>query len=325
MPNHFVARRLLMAVVVFGGLTAACGKNETTPTPPPPTPSAQLAVTGIFPASGSTFGVTTATISGTGFQSGASVTLDGAAVNATVRLSTNISVTIPAHAAGQVRVVVTNPTGESADVSGGYTYVVSPLRVFTDPATGFSTSDLRDAEEQIVQLNAEGHLIFTPENVTFPGHSVGSGDGGEIYIEPLQASCACYLEVRFGTRDGERRAYLTGEAIHDNPGTLVDLEVVDGALVVSRTSVYPPGTYSLSGVVTEVTATGPVPLEGVGVYLLVSGGWRSATTDSSGSYEIPGLYDLRATLSMMKDGYAPLTAIVVVAGNTRFDGQLVRR
>lgn len=325
MSNHFVARRLLVAVVVFGGLTPACGKNQTTPTPPPPPPPAQLAVTGMFPSSGSTFGVMTATITGTGFQTGASVTLDGAAVKATVLLPTSISVVVPAHAAGRVSVVVTNPMGESADVSGGYTYVVSPLRAFTDPATGFSTSDLRDAQEQIVQLNSDGYLIFTPESVAFPGHSVGGGSSGEIYIEPLQASCACYLEVRFGTRDGERRAYLTGEAIHDNPGTLVDLELVSGALVVSRTNVYPPGTYALSGVVTEMTATGPVPLEGVGVYFLVSGGWRWASTDSSGSYEIPGLYDLKSSLAMIKDGYDSLKVIVTVTGNTRFDGQLVRR
>ena len=71
-----------------------------------------------------------------------------------------------------------------------------------------------------------------------------------------EASCQCWLAVRFGTRNGERRAYLTADYGHDNPGTVVDLEIAGGALVVRRTDVFVPGTHTLSGVVTEQTQSG---------------------------------------------------------------------
>ena len=46
-------------------------------------------------------------------------------------------------------------------------------------------------------------------------------------------------KFRFGTKDGERRAYLTADYGHENPGTLVDVDVVGGALFVKRLSVFP--------------------------------------------------------------------------------------
>jgi len=85
---------------------------------PPPTVSA------ISPRSGTTAGGTSATITGTAFQSGASVTFGGAAAtNITVVSSTSITATTAAHAAGAVNVVVTNTDGQSATLANGYTYV----------------------------------------------------------------------------------------------------------------------------------------------------------------------------------------------------------
>ena len=43
------------------------------------------------------------------------------------------------------------------------------LTVFTDPATGFSTTDLRDVQEQIVQLSSIGELIWTADGTRLPG------------------------------------------------------------------------------------------------------------------------------------------------------------
>ena len=49
-------------------------------------------------------------------------------------------------------------------------------------------------------------------------------------------SQGCAFVVRFGIKDGKRRAYVTVDYGHDNPGTLVDVEVANAALVVTQTN-----------------------------------------------------------------------------------------
>jgi hypothetical protein len=94
--------------------------NGYTYTNPAPT------VTSISPTSGTTAGGTAVTITGTGFLSGAAVTLGGtAATNVTVVSATSITATSPAHAAGPVNVVVTNTDTQSATLTNGYTYSTS--------------------------------------------------------------------------------------------------------------------------------------------------------------------------------------------------------
>ena len=201
------------------------------------------------------------------------------------------------------------------------------LVVFIDDGSDFRTSDLRDAQDQIVQVNSSGELIWTVDGTRLPGYRVNSHtftDGRRHYfIEGKICATGCAFEVRFGTADGERRAYLTVDYGHDNPGTVVDVEVIDAALQVTPTGIYPPGTPTLSGQVTAVTARGPVPLEGVVVARGISTGWRSTRTDRKGFYEIPGLMDGSDSVYVEKDGYEKRTINnVAMAGNTRFDIEL---
>ena len=80
-------------------------------------------VISISPTSGHPSGGTSVTVSGTGFSTGATVTLGGtAATNVTVVSSVSITATAPAHAAGTVDVVVTNSNGQSATLINGFTY-----------------------------------------------------------------------------------------------------------------------------------------------------------------------------------------------------------
>ena len=218
------------------------------------------------------------------------------------------------------------PTAPSAGPLPGAQPVPPPvsingLMVFTDQASGFSTSDLRDAHELIVQFNTASELIWTADGTHLPGYP---RQGNAISAE---ASCKCWLVVRFGTSNGERRAYLTADYGHDNPGTVVDLAITGGALVVSRTNVFAPGTYTQSGVVTEETETGPAPLENAGVWRLneEKSGWQVGTTDKNGFYEIRGLYDGSRAIGVFKDGYKTVETFVAINGDTRFDAQLVRR
>jgi hypothetical protein len=203
------------------------------------------------------------------------------------------------------------------------------LVVFTDPLTGLSTSDVRDAQGQIAQFTTAGELIWI-DGTHLSGHQAG-GPGhpfqglGNVPPEP---SCQCWLVVRFGAADGERRAYLTGDVGHSNPGTVVDLEVTGGALVVSWTDLFPPGTYTLSGYVTEATATGLVPIENAEVWRLDEerGGWDHNTTDRNGFYQLHGLSSGSRQAHFSKEGYQAIDlGDVPVHGNTRFDVQLLRR
>src|SRR4029077_3377430 len=80
-------------------------------------------VTSVTPNNGAAGGGTGGTIGGTGFVSGATVTFGGTAATSVVVVSgTQITATTPAHAAGAVNVVVTNPDTQSGSLTNGFTY-----------------------------------------------------------------------------------------------------------------------------------------------------------------------------------------------------------
>jgi hypothetical protein len=101
----------------------------------------------------------------------------------------------------------------------------------------------------------------------------------------------------------------------------------------------PLPTYTLTGIVFEVTATGRVPVDGVEVYCDSCGsptGHTFASTDAQGSYSFgwahngvhPLLvrkagYDVKDPAGTFPDGTGVRNAIV--NGDTRFDIELLRR
>ena len=91
---------------------------------PTPQPTAiQPSITAIAPQVGSTRGGAWATITGVDFQPGAKVRLGDTTVFSSTRDNTTILVSgTAAHAAGTIDVIVTNPGGLEARLSGGYTY-----------------------------------------------------------------------------------------------------------------------------------------------------------------------------------------------------------
>jgi hypothetical protein len=215
------------------------------------------------------------------------------------------------------------PTAPSFSLPATPTEVT--LVTFRDAASAFETSDLHDSEDEVIQLSTAGELVFPATNTRLPGfrpfRSLEEGILGIVTI----CSQGCAFVVRFGIKDGERRAYLTVDYGHENPGTLVDVEVANAALVVTQTDLYPPGSPTLTGVVTEVTSTGLMPVEGVLVYRGVTTGYRVATTDTQGFYRIPGLFESVDVVSTDKEGYESSKSSVSITGDTRFDIQIVRR
>ena len=102
------------------------------------------------------------------------------------------------------------------------------LVVFTDPASAFSTTDVRDSQEQIVRFNTADELIWTADGTRFPGYRA---NGNFLRFDSN-------FEVVFATRAGERRAYFTlhGHGAGD-PNRICDIEVVGGRLVITETNV----------------------------------------------------------------------------------------
>ncbi len=88
--------------------------------PTSPAPS----LTGVSPTSGPVAGGTTVTLTGTGFVTGATVTIGGADASASFVSSTHLTATTPAHAVGAADVVVTNPDSQVDTLVAGFTYVV---------------------------------------------------------------------------------------------------------------------------------------------------------------------------------------------------------
>jgi hypothetical protein len=113
------------------------------------------------------------------------------------------------------------------------------LVVFNDRASGFSTSDVRDAQEQIVSFNTSDELIWTADGRRFPEYIV---DGTFI---AYHHKADRFFQVRFGTKGGERRAYLTStdDRLSGMPATVLDLSVDGrGTLIITETNLPVPGT-----------------------------------------------------------------------------------
>ena len=83
-------------------------------------------ISSVTPNNGSLGGGTAVTISGANFVTGATISLDGiAATNVVVASATQITAITPAHVAGSVNVVVTNPDTQSGTLTNGFTYTAT--------------------------------------------------------------------------------------------------------------------------------------------------------------------------------------------------------
>ena len=114
-------------------------------------PVARATILAVVPNVGSTLGDTSLAIIGTDFHPAATVTVGGIEVKSFL-YSGAIYLAAPAHGAGQVDVVVTNPGAEPHTLIGGYTYA---------PPESF---DFNGTWEGGAGLEGEFPLRFTVEN-----------------------------------------------------------------------------------------------------------------------------------------------------------------
>lgn len=185
---HTSLRTLIAGVWCVVALTAGCGSPSQPSPPPPPASPGPLALSSIYPTSGSTFGTPVVRLLGTGFTANATVRIDGTLTAATVLTPRVITFKMPAHAAGPVDVVVTLATGESATLPGAYSYVqVNPpviTSIFPNVATTrgetwfeiAGTGFLEGAAVTLGELTPEIEMDGTSLYVHATAHAAGAVD-----------------------------------------------------------------------------------------------------------------------------------------------------
>jgi hypothetical protein len=160
----------------------------------PPGSQAGPTITSIIPNSGPVNGGTPVIITGTGFQSGATVSIGGvAATNVSVAGSTQINATTGAAGTpGTVNVVVTNPGNQSATLTNGFTYSSSAgtpaptataifLPFVVDTAAFrnnlIMSNQTGSAANVTVQLIEAGGTILATKSYTIPANGLFQQNG----------------------------------------------------------------------------------------------------------------------------------------------------
>ena len=131
MSGHSVARVVVIGLLGVAGMSLGCNDSSSspmlTPTPSPapaPVIPAGFSVRSLSPTSGPTIGGDYIRVSGNGFRSSATITIDGVAVPVTRVTENIIDARTVAHATGAVDVLVTNGDGQSMTLTAGYTFGV---------------------------------------------------------------------------------------------------------------------------------------------------------------------------------------------------------
>jgi hypothetical protein len=188
-------------------MTSGATFKFTTAGTPAPAPT----VTSISPNSGPTAGGTSVTITGTGFFSGATVSIGGSpAMNVAVINSSSLTATTTAHAAGASDVVVRNADGQSGTLAQGFTYVAPP----PPPPPGADEIVLY-ASKAPVKVGAWSAVA----DPTAAGASrIANPDAGAPKVVTALASPQNYFEMTFDADAGRAyRLWIRGKAQADNP------------------------------------------------------------------------------------------------------------
>lgn len=147
-------------------------------------------VTAVSPTSGPSGGGTALTITGTGFSSGATVQLGGAAASSVnVISSTSITAVAPSHVAGTVNVAVTNTDGQSGTLSGAYTYTSVKAISFVQANSAPSTLQAWNSSVTVsylqVQQAGDLNIVAVGWGDTTSAVSSVTDSQGNVYVRAI--------------------------------------------------------------------------------------------------------------------------------------------
>lgn len=276
-PAHAVGTVDIVVTNTNGGTATVAGGFIYTSVP---------TVTAVSPGVGSIVGGTSVTITGTGFQAGATVTFGGLpASNVSVPSGAQINAITPAHTAGPVDVTVTNPDGGTATLKSGFTYGLPPSITSILPIrgtfTGGTVVTITGAQfQQGATVTFGGSLATgvvvsvdgTTIQATTPAHALGVVDVTVTNPPPVGGSATLHNAFTYfstppsitsilptsGSALGGTAVVISGQFFQQNAtvtfgGALATGVVVsaDGTTIQATT---PAGT---AGTTVNVTVTNP--------------------------------------------------------------------
>ncbi|MBI2550208.1 IPT/TIG domain-containing protein [Candidatus Woesearchaeota archaeon] len=285
-----------------------------------------LSVTSVSPVSGPTAGSTSVTITGSYFVSGAGVTFGGAAAGSvTFVSSTQLTAVTPAHAAGLVDVVVTNPDGQSGTLVNGFTYVAPPSIASVTPNSGSTVGG--------TAVVISGSDFGATPSVTFGGAaaSVSSSTSDTInVVTPAHAAGAVNVVVT--NPDGQFSTLVNGFTYF--PPSITSVSPVSGP-TAGGTVVTITGSYFVSGAgvtfggaaagsvtfvsSTQLTAVTPAHAAGLVDVVVTNPDGQSGTLVNGFTYVAP------PTVSSFNPRIGPYTGdtSVTVTGSNFVSGAIV--
>ncbi|MCI0342429.1 MAG: IPT/TIG domain-containing protein [Planctomycetales bacterium] len=256
------AGTLTVTVTNPDGQSGALGSGFTYGSPPAAPPS----VSNISPAFGPTSGGTAATITGSAFQSGATVTVGGTAATSVVFVSAaQLTAVTPAGSAGARTVVVTNPDGQSGAPGGGFTYGTPPSSPPTvtnvspsfGPTSGgttvtitgsafqsgatvtiggtAATSVLFVSATQLTAVTPGGSAGTLTVTVTNPDGQSGALGSGFTYGTPPSAPVVTNVSPAFGPTSGGTAITLTGTGFASGATVTIGGALATSVVFVSAT------------------------------------------------------------------------------------------
>ncbi|MBX5480258.1 MAG: IPT/TIG domain-containing protein [Myxococcaceae bacterium] len=200
----------------------------------------------------------TVVITGTDFQNGATVLLDGVPAQVTFDDPTQLTVVIPGHLPGAVDLTVTNPDGQSHTVPGGFTYDSqgpAPTVVTLSPSSG---SDLGGEAVVITGTGFFPGATVLFDNVPVPASDV-TVDGPTQITVVTPAHAFGTVDVTVRNRDYQSATVSPGFTfVHAAP--TVTAITPSGGNIAGGTKVTVTGTEFMNGATFSV---GGVPATNV--------------------------------------------------------------
>ena len=218
-------------------------------------------IASVAPTSGPTAGGTSFTITGTGFVTGATVTVGGSAcTGVSVVSATSITCSTPAGVAGAKDVVVTNVDTQTVTSAGAFTYTAPVFSASTPAIPNTYVGSFSAGQTETITNTGNSDLVFGDNAVTIAGTNSGdftllSDHCSNYAVAPADN---CTVSYKFTpSAVGTRTANLV---FASNSGTSPDSVVLSatgvGRPVFSASTPSIPNTYvgSFSPVQTETVA-----------------------------------------------------------------------
>ncbi len=239
-----VATDIYAMGIDLAGNPSSCSKI-TTITPSNSSP----VVSSLSPTSGILAGGTAITITGTGFLSGAAVSIGGSAcTSVSVSSAISITCTTPSHAAGAVTVSVTNTDTQSGSLASGFTYQAAPVVSSLSPTSGIL------AGGTAITITGTGFLSGAAVSIGGSGCTSVSVSSATSITCTTPSHAAGAVTVSVTNTDTQSGSLVSGFT-YTAPPVVSSLSPTSGILA-GGTAITITGTGFLSGAVVSIGGSG---------------------------------------------------------------------